>query len=470
MSDKLVLTKQGFKAWKWDGAARGEHRHKTQEDGSVVVLDCKTKQEIARYPNSDEAEKSYWIERDTENHCWLTELRSSPEIEEGVTVWDFIEAIQTKPELNLFVEALFGEWWGEYFASKNLGIVEVFREGKLVGDQLRLLSVFSNKFSEEETFTVRKNIVIENLGVDAEYDMSLLEIIDSFGQMALSAVGDTGIVSRHIPVYLRDLDGDIALYWANGEKIDNPLLTALHPVEILCDEQLTIQRLFKWVSQHDILKHFVSAYSWCREIDAFHSEAELPYQEDDQEKLKRAVVARSIELDKFRGTLYFTEGLDFRCYGDVSEETKEAYLRSGGECPQEEAYGISFSPVHHYAHLPLVLDTKVDIAKSAVYSRKGNRLEDEQILATVDCLMTLLEFLDAIYWEISFNGGPVSRDEALQDLSERADECKKLSEPDAKIKTYSSFEEMLKDNKEDGPWDGYRIDRSLDTTPDDDEI
>jgi hypothetical protein len=65
-----------------------------------------------------------------------------------------------------------------------------------------------------------------------------------------------------------------------------------------------------------------------------------------------------------------------------------------------------------------------------------------KILAKVRCPWTLLEILDAIYWDISFYGSPSQRDgemKVLQDRLENFDSKKSTSLEELLDRSFSSF-------------------------------
>lgn len=509
MSDKLVLTKSGFEAWKWNGEGRENLRFKEQEDGSVVVYNRKTKEEVARYPNQEEADKPYWFKRD-DKHCWITELRSNLTIEEGVTVEDLIAAIKQKEELETACVLLFGGGWDDV---KFKAAVTVERWGLIcdgemtfhlqaVEDEndgpayLKESGVFNILKADEEAIDASP---LEGEYGQGEYSMSLLEIMQSLFDKK----------DREKVYYMQHcgVGGNVTIHEKTGEEVTEHLVDILlNPIEFV-GEDFTLNQVFKRVAMDEGLTFFMGAYSWCRAIKEFHAEADIPaskIKEKDDEysgKLRRSSVCRYMELSKYRGheKPSFTEYMDFRTYGDISKQSAEWYAKDGKEPPEEECYGVSFSPAFHYSHLPIVLDHKVELTKEIVFSRKGRVLEPRETLATVACPITLLDFLDAIYWEISFNGGPESRDDFREEMNDRVDECKENVEIGKLTKYFPTYEAMFDYEFEDDedwkaqmktwldacpapltekqrqqifdivgcPYGGYSVDHSLDTNPDD---
>ena len=51
------------------------------------------------------------------------------------------------------------------------------------------------------------------------------------------------------------------------------------------EEGTTLQDIFNIVQKYPILKSFISQYSWCREIDAFHEQANYCSNEPSNEEI-----------------------------------------------------------------------------------------------------------------------------------------------------------------------------------------
>jgi hypothetical protein len=514
MSDKLILKKHGLEAWKWDGSGRSDLRFKEQEDGSVIVTDRKTKQEVARYASMDEADKPYWKQRGVngEEYCWVTELRSNLEIEEGVTVEDFIAAIKQHEDLETACVLLFGGGWDDV---KFDAPVTVERWGLICDGEMTFhLQAAPDAdgtgpayLKESGVFKVLKALPTPDVDAqpftEGEYKMSMLEIMQAlFDKKDRSKVyymqhhaNDTGV------------GGNVTIHEETGEEVTEHLIDILlNPIELIGDS-FTLNQVFKRVAMDEGLTFFMSAYSWCRSIKEFHTEADILASKEVEEPdehwatLRRSHVCRYMEIQKHRreDTPYFSEYMDFRTYGDLSKSSIEHYdQHPEKQRPTEECYGVSFSPAYHYSHLPITIDHSVEYTKGMTFSRKG-RVEPEEVLATVTCPITLLDFLDAIYWEISFNGGPEKRDDFREEMKDRVDECKENTELGKLTKYFPSYEAMFDYEFEDDedwkaqmktwldacpaplselqreqifdivgcPYGGYSVDHDLDPTPDD---
>jgi len=90
-----------------------------------------------------------------------------------------------------------------------------------------------------------------------------------------------------------------------------------------------------------------------------------------------------------------------------------------GHCPEFDrptGYAVEFTPLYDLADYPVKLNT--DIKVYGPFPQEGPlevALEGSQSFS-------LLEVLDAIYWEVSFCGGPDEVAEKRRDLLDRVDE------------------------------------------------
>lgn len=515
MTEKIKLTKNGFEFWKWDNQTRNKHKLKKQPDGSVIVFEKETKEEVARYSSMEEAEGAYWSNV-TEDHrsddpFWITQFRENLEIEEGVTLDHLINAIKEHNSISTTCDVLFGDW-EKTARSRISGPVELYCEGEISPELQLVFNHCINKLefppNSPAYITTSNEFKIKALDIGGDWKMSMLDVFQ-----ALFYSGEKE------PMYFCQDEGELRLRWATGEEVDEPMAYLLHPVYLL--EPTTINNLFQWVEKYDSLVMFFSLYSWCHQIEAFHTEASLPPEAADLEvedhcgKLTRATVTRRVKQGKVRGSdPYINSWIDFECYGEPSQETKDwcnaayrivyntpksknntrviredegatseeearrLFLELGikdatievinyierKECPHEERYGVMFTPAYHYSHLPFTISEECVVIKDAMYSRKGNITKPAEVKWTGESPLSLLELLDAIYWEISFAGGPEIRDDTREEMSQRADEAIRFKneEEGRRTKTFKSWEEYLDyddddDDDPDGPYDAYVI-------------
>jgi hypothetical protein len=158
------------------------------------------------------------------------------------------------------------------------------------------------------------------------------------------------------------------------------------------DLGVTLGDIFDAVEQHPDLKAFIGMYSWCN-MNAFHKEAK-------REPLKKS------DLEYLEISRYFEDGTTWDNFDGMG---KPENPEDGTELIN---YGIGFTPVSEMVHLEVRLNPKCSIQ------------EDYKEVGTTKTCYSLLEVLDAIYWEISFYGNPPDRDTKMAELQEMVKEIK----------------------------------------------
>lgn len=179
------------------------------------------------------------------------------------------------------------------------------------------------------------------------------------------------------------------------------------PCEIA--EGVTLGDIFAAVDRYRSLKRFIARYSWCPQIEEFHAQAREPSSDDgDDDVFDCLCVSWRAYRSRHKGTSYLELGTDFSAQG---------YRRlAPGE--RVDNFGVDFCPVQSLAHLPVVLN---DIVRIAEIDRKALR---ENVLIEGERSFSLLDVLDAIYWEISFHGGPQAKSEMLDKLTGMVEDIK----------------------------------------------
>lgn len=163
----------------------------------------------------------------------------------------------------------------------------------------------------------------------------------------------------------------------------------------------TLLDVFKAIEPYGDLLGLVAAYSWCWSIEEFIAQINEPMRPDDEhsEKIERLVISRSGHI--WEGSLDFE--LDFS--GFVSEESP--------------FYSVSATPLYCIADKPVVLNLECKVWESHVHDKP---------LFTYEMDYTLLEVLDAIFWDISFYGGPAENAELLEELRETSERIERGEE------------------------------------------
>jgi hypothetical protein len=179
---------------------------------------------------------------------------------------------------------------------------------------------------------------------------------------------------------------------------------------------VTLGDIFAIVQRDRALAALIGDYSWC-DTSAFHAEALKPCGKPSD--LTRLELSKYIEIDEDDAG----EHLNFGGIGPPDE-----HLKKQGITDPEIHWGISLSPVNELASLPVVLNST------------GSTMREHQEIAKVQVSFTLLEVLSEIYFEISFHGGPESRDALGEELKQS------IAEIEAGTGKLSSLEDLLKED------------------------
>jgi len=427
---KLKLTKEGLKSLEWDGDLKSEHRIKKQ-DGRRVVINKKTKEVVFSADTVEEAEVYFW--REEEIHCAWSKLRDLCEIEEGFTLKDLFRIIEEDDALEVFFGSMYGTINLDQFVEERdtpkfldiRRIGQVHPESGIFAVTPVLNCIPSRTSTGHLPLNLDTNFMIydkkDDFFLEGEWTYSLLDVIDSI----FAAYWER-------PTVTFKKDGLVNEF---NEPITEAFPYLMYHCEI--DEDVTLNDIFEYVASDETLKTFIGIYSWCSEIDEFHEAAKEPKkQSEHEEQLHCLRLNRYGDNKHNKDGPYFEITDDFHGIGELTEETKEYYVKHPElTSPKDQVYAIELCPMNSIAHLPMKLGEKIHIKE----------LDKEfKLLKELDCKTqyTLLEVLDGIYWEISFFGSP----------QQAADQREELSETVAKIKggeegttTFTSVDEMLKE-------------------------
>jgi hypothetical protein len=167
------------------------------------------------------------------------------------------------------------------------------------------------------------------------------------------------------------------------------------------EKGLTFRELISFVRNNPALEKFISIYSWCSKINEFYSEMNEPIKEERKDTIiNHLVIYWAVEYWGFSIEWYPGFGAD----GKI--KSKESY---GDNRWHKTSIGVSLSPLNEIMDLPIVLDKKVKIIDHKNFKNK------KPILESVHCF-SLLDILDAIYWDISFYGGPKEKKNLIKRL------------------------------------------------------
>lgn len=148
----------------------------------------------------------------------------------------------------------------------------------------------------------------------------------------------------------------------------NLIFTALRE-EVIDLDDVTLKTIFQVVDHYPLLKDFISKYCWCRDIDEFHAEV----------KQVGEPTVKEISFSKEGTVGGFTSFVDVEFNQDVSSTLLSMNIKNAANAPMK----------------------LIKTGKIYEINKKGE--EVNRISGEVE--FTLLDILDAIYWEISFFGG-----------------------------------------------------------------
>lgn len=201
-------------------------------------------------------------------------------------------------------------------------------------------------------------------------------------------------------------------------------------------EGTTLKNIFDAVDRYKFLKLIIGQYSWCRAIDEFHAQAAEPWREDPEdtdpvtslEIYWHPEVHKYVEKKKHPGgtrerivTVDFDVSAGFHGLGPApkGKENDPAYRTDDGMIQ----YSVSCTAMWKLANLPVKLDKEFTVYEP-FDTDKIKRGQPPEKLLEAKRDFTLLEVLDAIYWDISFYGGPGDNNAMLDDLRSKMDDIK----------------------------------------------
>lgn len=409
MSEYLQLCKGGIaKLYKNDEEKREKYRIK-KKDGVWNIIDRQTKEIFVSFDTEEAADDFFYSEH--EIGTLLQNMRSSVKVESGFTFDDLKKVIKSDDFLFVFVKNNFIQKQENF-----LGLVFVHTcafINKFTGDLN--FAYFASKSKEAGEGIVLNPLCILYEGADKiheyNYHYSLLDVISAFYDG----------INQEIKIVKNGVKDNSFVDGSGGFVDPFKFLTAKCEI----DEDVTLGDIFAFVEKHEVLTDFIRFYSWCNHIDAFHKAAKIPVGKKDEfeEKLWHLEIYRHAE-GSFGN--YFDLVPSFHGVGEVDSQTAQHYRDNFKEPPVSSNYGIELSPMNELVDLPVVANKKIEAQGKEVNAN-----------------YSLLDILDAIYWEISFFGGPEEAGNMREDLSEQVKEIKE-SIDSGDYKKFSSVDEMLK--------------------------
>lgn len=207
------------------------------------------------------------------------------------------------------------------------------------------------------------------------------------------------------------------------------------------EDGMTLLDIMRIVESNDILKMFIGEFSWCPDIDDFHVQ------------VNETIRSKEIDPD-------YDDNMEYlEVYWETHYHKNKSFSLSPGfhgwgydpELEREGGYAIEFTPLYDLADYPVKLNKEI---KVYVLDPKNTNVVFEGTQH-----YSLLDVLDAIYFEVSFVGGPEEVAEMRRSLMDTVEGIKSgeietfpmpdfiedLDDPDDDELRYFDFEEGIDD-------------------------
>lgn len=207
-------------------------------------------------------------------------------------------------------------------------------------------------------------------------------------------------------------NGDLQEHVAHKLEDDEVIRSLRCACEI--DEGVTLLDLMRAVDSLPTLTEFLREYSWCWQIEQFHSQVSEPMRTENEHaaSIEYLEVYKHAYIHEFNGETTIDLSCDF--HGVGKPESCEARPRG------REFYSVSMTPLYDIADLPVRLNKQLVIYQAW----KPGDPPAEKVLLAGDSCFSLLDVLDAIYDDISFYGGPAEAREMLEELRDTVEQIK----------------------------------------------
>lgn len=387
MMDYFVFTKAGTLDYFKLNDDLFERLNRIDVDGKFALADDKTNDIVATFETDAERERFFYVKTPIDQPWMIWQgLRNAVYLEQGVTLGNIRDAIEQTELLHTLLFIL------------DSSFPEVFRYPPVNDKPAESLIVeniwtinSNNKLSSEIQFGYSTNynwtddtvveirdtaplVEIENPQtplVELQYAPSLLEFVSAL--FFIEGQDDACVLSSE---GLQDVNG----------VVENPMQALLRPCTI--DKDTTLLDIFKFVASCEPLKCFVKLYSWCNAIDDFHAlAAQTKLEHIDDLELHYLEIFRAPELCRKHD--YFSIDPQFEVICNNQEAKDDEPL----VCSQ----AVDLRPVNELADLPVRLVKRLSLMID---------VEGDVQTKNLDMGFTMLDILDAIYWEISFCGDP----------------------------------------------------------------
>ena len=190
----------------------------------------------------------------------------------------------------------------------------------------------------------------------------------------------------------------------------------------------TLRNIMEFVRKDEFLSAFLSAYCWCN-TEKWNKCLDLPITGESDETMHFHQLSWVMEIQEDRMEMW----ANLSMVGEPSEDIKRFHPEA-----KFDYYGYS-SKLQEYLDLPVMMVFDVDIIDWK------NKKPYKTPLAKTSYNFTLLEVLDAIYFEITFHGDPEDTESFWGEMKERAEEVKS-DIVKAKEVSFENLKETLNDN------------------------
>jgi hypothetical protein len=195
--------------------------------------------------------------------------------------------------------------------------------------------------------------------------------------------------------------------------------------EVELDDDVTLKDVFLLLNTElDLFDAVIG--NWCKEFtqEALSAPGK-PYDNTkyDPEMIEYLELRKSITIDKCLGktNTYGTSRPDFGGVGVVLQKDDDVEHYKKGD---RITWGITFTPTNELINIPLKLNKDMPIYYMD-YDSKDLKEWDKTIYTCPDVTYTLGDILNGVVWELSFHGGPDSRDDFKDKLDKQVETIKK---------------------------------------------
>lgn len=201
--------------------------------------------------------------------------------------------------------------------------------------------------------------------------------------------------------------GLMSVRW-NSKKEKEDVFVAKHPIIHInhtceIEDGVRLIDIMRIVAKDKLLAQFISFYSDINHIDEFHKELEIKYDIKETECDYLEIYRTG---DPYDGELY--SWVDFHGV-KAKEKCKHCNKKKWPDHGHYVSY--SYTPIYQYAKMPIKLNERYIIRDFTA----------DKILLDIKQKFTFIEILHAIYYDISFHGGPKDRDNFLKEIKSRSD-------------------------------------------------